>query len=53
METDMGCLFPPAQVFNDLCPMLLLDVTVSQPCVLGKQHSVTMVQMLPLKERAA
>lgn len=26
MKTDMGCLFPPAQVFNDLCPTLFRDV---------------------------
>lgn len=47
METDMGCLFPPAKVFNDLCLMLLLYVIVSQ------QYSVTMVHMLPLKDKAA
>lgn len=50
METDMGCLFPPAEVFNDLRPTLSLDVIISQPCVLGKQYSVT---VLPLKETAA
>lgn len=52
MKTDMGCLFPPAQVFNDLCPTLFRDVIFfPQPRVLGKQYSVITVQKCYLLRR--
>lgn len=48
----MGCLFPPAQVFNDLCPTLFRDVIFfPQPRVLGKQYSVITVQKCYLLRR--
>lgn len=53
METGMKCLFPPAQDFNALRPTILPDMIASQPCILGKQYSVTVVRVLPLKDTAA